>query len=93
MPSRVEPMVVTVSDAASMLSIGRSRIYELIQSGALASVKIGTSRRVTIKSIRKLLADATAPPQRARRASSALKLGARRMFPSASVAKLVAGAR
>ena len=93
MSSRVEPMVVTVPDAASMLSIGRSRIYELIASGDLASVKIGTSRRVTINSVRKLLADATEPPQRARRAATSLKLGARRMIPSASVAKLVAGAR
>ena len=41
-----------------MLSIGRSRVYELIASGDLASVKIGASRRVTIKSIRKLVAGA-----------------------------------
>ena len=76
-----------------MLSVGRSRVYELIACGDLASVKLGASRRVTIKSIRQLLALSAMPPQRARRASSALKLGARRMFPSASVAKLVAGAR
>jgi excisionase family DNA binding protein len=69
MYSRVEPVVVTVADAAAMLSIGRSRVYELIQGGDLASVKIGASRRVTIKSIRKLLAEATEPPQRARRAA------------------------
>lgn len=52
-----------------MLSIGRSRVYELIASGDLASVEIGASRRVTIKSIRKLLADTTELPQRARRAA------------------------
>jgi excisionase family DNA binding protein len=69
MYSRVEPVVVTVADAAAMLSIGRSRVYELIQGGDLASVKIGASRRVTIKSIRKLLADATELPQRTRRAA------------------------
>jgi excisionase family DNA binding protein len=69
MSSRVEPVVVTVADAAAMLSIGRSRVYELIQSGGLASVKIGASRRVMIKSIRKLLADATELSQRTRRAA------------------------
>ena len=58
MSSRLEPVVVTVADAAAMLSIGRSRVYELIQGGDLASVKIGASRRVTIKSIRKLVAGA-----------------------------------
>ena len=41
-----------------MLSVGRSRVYELIARGDLASVKIGASRRVTIKSIRKLVAGA-----------------------------------
>lgn len=29
-----------------MLSIGRSKVYELIGTGELASVRIGTSRRV-----------------------------------------------
>ena len=69
MSSRVEPVVVTVADAATMLSVGRSRIYELIQSGDLASVKLGASRRLTIKSIRQLLARNAMPPQRARRAA------------------------
>ena len=64
MYSRIEPVVVTVADAAAMLSIGRSRVYELIQSGDLASVKLGASRRVTIKSIRQLLAHSAMPPQR-----------------------------
>ena len=69
MSSRVEPVVVTVADAATMLSVGRSRVYELIARGELASVKLGASRRVTIKSIRQLLARSAMPPQRARRAA------------------------
>lgn len=69
MSSRVEPVVVTVADAATMLSVGRSRVYELIARGELASVKLGASRRVTIKSIRQLLARSALPPQRARRAA------------------------
>ena len=69
MMAYTEPMVVTVADAAAMLSISRSRIYEMIQSGDLASVKLGASRRVTIKSVRQLLARCALPPQRARRAA------------------------
>ena len=69
MSSRVEPVVVTVADAATMLSVGRSRVYELIARGELASVKLGAARRVTIKSIRQLLARSALPPQRARRAA------------------------
>ncbi len=64
MMAHTEPVVVTVASAASMLSIGRSRVYELIASGDLASVKLGASRRVTIKSIRQLLGRAAQPPQR-----------------------------
>ena len=69
MSSRVEPVVVTVADAATMLSVGRSRVYELIARGELASVKLGASRRVTIKSIRQRRARSALPPQRARRAA------------------------
>ena len=69
MMAHTEPVVVTVAAAAAMLSIGRTRVYELIASGDLASVKLGASRRLTIKSIRQLLARSAMPPQRARRAA------------------------
>ena len=69
MTAQTEPVVITVATAAAMLSIGRSRVYELIASGDLASVKLGASRRVTIKSIRNLLARSAMPPQKARRAA------------------------
>ena len=69
MVAQTESVVITVATAAAMLSIGRSRVYELIASGDLASVKLGASRRVTIKSIRQLLARSAMPPQKARRAA------------------------
>ena len=69
MASLIEPVVVTVPADAAMLSIGRSRVYELIARGDLASVKLGASRRVTIESIRQLLACSAMPPQRIRRAA------------------------
>ena len=38
-------------DAARLLEISRSKIFELIASGAIASVKIGRSRRVSRRAI------------------------------------------
>lgn len=39
-------LLYTTSQAAEMLSIGRTSLYELINSGRLQSVKIGACRRV-----------------------------------------------
>ena len=38
-------------EAAEVLSIGRSRLYELIGRGELASVRIGASRRVLTRDL------------------------------------------
>lgn len=35
-----------VGDAAELLSVSRSRVYELIRSGQLVTVTVGRSRRV-----------------------------------------------
>jgi excisionase family DNA binding protein len=40
-----------VEDAAAILSVSRCRIYELIRSGQLRTVRIGVNRRVPAKSI------------------------------------------
>jgi excisionase family DNA binding protein len=40
------PGLCTVGDAAKFLAIGRARIYELLASGELSSIKIGRSRRI-----------------------------------------------
>ena len=39
-------MLYTLTDVAAALSVGRSKVYELVGSGALPSVRIGGSRRV-----------------------------------------------
>lgn len=41
------PLLLTPLQAAKVLSIGRTTLYGLLASGALASVQIGTSRRIT----------------------------------------------
>ncbi|GGR78484.1 hypothetical protein GCM10010169_23330 [Micromonospora fulviviridis] len=40
------PLLLTVEEAARELGIGRSRMFELIGSGAVDSVKVGRSRRI-----------------------------------------------
>ena len=41
-----EPMLYTPTEAAAALGIGRSKLYELLQTGVLESVHIGACRRV-----------------------------------------------
>ena len=41
-----DKMLYTLTDVAAALSVGRSKVYELVRSGALPSVRIGGSRRV-----------------------------------------------
>jgi excisionase family DNA binding protein len=40
-------LLLTAEEAAAELRIGRSRMFDLIREGAIQSVKIGTSRRIT----------------------------------------------
>jgi excisionase family DNA binding protein len=39
-------LLVRPEDAANALGIGRTKVYELMRSGALRSVKIGGLRRI-----------------------------------------------
>jgi len=43
-----EELLVTVTEAARRLRLGRSATYLLIQRGELPSIKIGGSRRVAV---------------------------------------------
>ena len=51
----MENITVSVNDAAKALSLGRSKIYELICSGDLKVVKIGRRTLITVTSIRELV--------------------------------------
>ncbi|MBE1466129.1 helix-turn-helix domain-containing protein [Kibdelosporangium phytohabitans] len=51
----MERQLYRVEEAAKMLNIGRTRVFGLIRSGELESVKIGASRRVPAKAIQKYL--------------------------------------
>ncbi len=49
-----EMLVVSPRQAATMLNIGVTRLYELLDTGELESYKDGKSRRITTRSIKKL---------------------------------------
>jgi excisionase family DNA binding protein len=51
---RMEKLLLTVREAADVLSVSRSRVYELIYTEQLESVKIGRSRRVSLASVRRV---------------------------------------
>jgi len=46
-----EVRLITVSEAARRLGIGRTACYALVLKGELQSVKIGRSRRVVVSSL------------------------------------------
>ncbi len=54
-PQPIEPLCVRVNDAARMIGVGRTKLYELISSGELETVKIGKATRVTTASLRELV--------------------------------------
>ena len=47
----VQPLLLTIPDAAAVLAIGRTTVYELIGSGAISVVHIGRSTRIPVASI------------------------------------------
>ena len=42
----LEPLAVSVEEAASLLGVGRSTIFELIRAQRLASIKVGKRRLI-----------------------------------------------
>jgi excisionase family DNA binding protein len=46
-----KPILVSVADAAQLLSIGRTAVWELVRKQKIKSVKIGRTRRVPIAAI------------------------------------------
>lgn len=51
----MEALLVSITDAAKALSVGRTSIYELIRSGQLDTRKMGRRRLITATSLRRLV--------------------------------------
>ncbi|WP_327752053.1 helix-turn-helix domain-containing protein [Sphingobium sp. SJ10-10] len=50
-----EPLTVRIPAAIRMTGIGRSKLYELIQSGDIEIVKIGAATLIPVDSLRQLI--------------------------------------
>lgn len=48
----MEKLLVTPHEAAALIGIGRTRIYDMIARGAIPSVRIGRSVRVPLDALR-----------------------------------------
>ena len=53
-PPALDPELVDPREASRLLSLGKTKTFELIRNGTLESVKIGKARRVRLRSIRSL---------------------------------------
>jgi excisionase family DNA binding protein len=51
----MEKLLLTPREAAAVLGIGRSKLYELLQAGQIPSVRIGKCRRVPAAALRELV--------------------------------------
>lgn len=54
-PPPVEPLCVKVNDAARMIGVGRTKLYELIASGEIEAIKLGKSTRIMTASLHELV--------------------------------------
>ena len=48
----IEPLLVRVEEAARILSLSRSTIYEMMDNGELPSVRWGAARRIPMAALR-----------------------------------------
>ena len=52
----LQPLAVRISDACRMTGIGRSKLYELIKAGDIATVKVGTITLVPVAALEAFVA-------------------------------------
>ncbi|MBA4757745.1 helix-turn-helix domain-containing protein [Sphingosinicella sp.] len=56
----MEQIAVTVDEAKRQLCVGTTRLYQLVNSGELDSVRLGKRRLIKVASIRRLLGEEAA---------------------------------
>lgn len=52
-----EQSLITVPEAAELLSLSRSKVYQLMDDGTLPYIRIGRTRRVRLSDLRKTITD------------------------------------
>jgi excisionase family DNA binding protein len=50
-----QPVAVRMAVAGRMLGLGRTKIYELLKTGELTSVKVGRARLILVSSVRRFI--------------------------------------
>lgn len=50
--SQTIPQLLTIPEAAKCLNVGRSKVYDLINSGSLRAVMVGDVKRVSVDTLR-----------------------------------------
>jgi excisionase family DNA binding protein len=50
--TRIEPLSVDIPGACQLTGLGRSKLYELLAKGEIASVKIGKRRLILVAELR-----------------------------------------
>lgn len=53
--SKVERLLLTPAEAAAVLSVSRTTVYELLNRGLLRSIKLGACRRIPVEALRELI--------------------------------------
>ena len=56
----MDKLLYTVEESAEVLSVSRCKVYELVASGDIYSVKIGRSRRVPVDALHRFIASLAA---------------------------------
>lgn len=51
----MDKLLLTPVEAAALLGIGRSKVYELMRTGTLASVRIDNCRRIPVEDLADLV--------------------------------------
>jgi len=64
-----EQLLVTIEEAGKMIRVGRTRMYELVASRTIPSVRIGRSVRVPVAALREWINGEMSTPTPEGRAS------------------------
>jgi excisionase family DNA binding protein len=53
--STVGKLLLTPEEAAGVLSIGRTKLYELLSSDEIVSIRVGTARRIPVEALQQFV--------------------------------------
>ena len=57
----MDRLLLRAGEAAELLGVSRSRVYELIAQGTIPSIKLGSTVRVPLDALRQWIADQLQP--------------------------------